>query len=432
MPGTGELPGREDAMEAIKLTYETLAHAVEGEHAALRVITRLEPAGGVDKVFPPTYPDSRNGPYLFEDRWIGGEKVPCVILNAVQAEANRMEDALLDATAHGGVTLPTIEVDFSKTDFAELGRMSVLSMPHRIADAIIRDSALEVNGRLVKFGDTAPGQKFIKSSPRNATGLLEVCPTSLLFGVWDSTRFGKGITEARFQRAVESEIIGAMAERGWHAFARIDPLGIQKEAATIYRTPDGDWTINESEAARDKDGKLILMKRGKGDAGKPSVINHGNVTSREFVAGGVSIRYGLQTTLLSFAALRKLHFPNASGRADPSRDTAARAYLAALGVLAIALLLKAGYDLRSRCLLRAVERTAELIPSNPTNPVPVDLNSLSADAAKELYGRAASALTASGFTITGDAITLKPTDKLLSLMRKNREKIAAGEISDAE
>jgi CRISPR-associated protein Csb1 len=416
-------------MEAITLTYDTLVRAVEGEHAALRVITRLVPAGGEgDKVFPPSYP---NGPYLFEPRWINGEEVQCVLLNSVQAEANRMEDALLEARTHDGVVFPNIEVDFSGTDFAELGCISVLSTPHRIADAIIRDSALPINGRDVRFAESDPGQKFIGSSPRNATGLLAVSPTSVLFGVWDSTRFGAGVTGARFQRATASEIIGVRAIKGRYAFARIDPLGIQKEAAIIYMAPDGDWTIDESEAAR-KNGKLILMKRGRGEAGKPSVINHGNVTSQGIPERGVSISYGLQTTVLSFAALRKLHFPDENGQATPSRDAAARAYLAALGVLAIALLLETGYDLRSRCVLRPVERTAELIPSQPADPVPVAPGNLSRGAAKDLYSRALAALSGSGLAITGGTITLRPTDKLLSLMRANREKIKAGEISDGE
>ncbi|MGC8625834.1 MAG: type I-U CRISPR-associated protein Cas7, partial [Phycisphaerae bacterium] len=74
-----------------KLTLEILTEAVKNA-AALRCITELQPAGGPgDKVFPPTY---MGGVYATETRLIDGRRMPCVLLDSVQSQANRMELAL--------------------------------------------------------------------------------------------------------------------------------------------------------------------------------------------------------------------------------------------------------------------------------------------------------------------------------------------------
>src|ERR671918_95427 len=70
-----------------------------GQISALRAITRLVPAGGDgDKVFPPTYAsEGRNTPphYHEETRLIDGKEVKVVVLDSVQSQANRLEEALL-------------------------------------------------------------------------------------------------------------------------------------------------------------------------------------------------------------------------------------------------------------------------------------------------------------------------------------------------
>ena len=84
--------------------------AATTEHAALRRVRRLQPAGGVgDKLFPPTYPGERDGPprHVFERRRIDGHEVWCVLIDSVQSQANRMEEALLAAASeeNGPITL---------------------------------------------------------------------------------------------------------------------------------------------------------------------------------------------------------------------------------------------------------------------------------------------------------------------------------------
>src|SRR5436309_5073067 len=102
-----------------------------------------------------------------------------------------------------------------------------------------------------------------------------------------------------------------------------------------------------------------MKEKGKpvklGKDGKPSEANHGNVTPT-ISDGGFTIDYAEQTTVLSLPALRRLRFPAKAGeKSTPEGDTAARTYLAALGLLGATLAVEAGYDLRSRCVLRAAD-----------------------------------------------------------------------------
>ena len=68
----------------------------------------------------------------------------------------------------------------------------------------------------------------------NATALFKVCPTGLVFGLWDSTG-PKGGLGAKFQRALVSEIVGINAANGAKTASRIDPLNIAKDAAVLYK-----------------------------------------------------------------------------------------------------------------------------------------------------------------------------------------------------
>jgi CRISPR-associated protein Csb1 len=164
-----------------------------------------------------------------------GETVPTVLLDSVQSQANRMEQALLDAHRAEKLKLPLLQVDFTK-DFPDIGFITTLDAPHRIADAIFRDSLLDRR----KFRESDIGQAFENANIRNATALFQYCPHALVFGVWDSTG-SKGGLGNKFQRVVNSEIIGVQAERGVHTSSRIDPLGITT-AAELYEAKNGDWT----------------------------------------------------------------------------------------------------------------------------------------------------------------------------------------------
>ena len=101
---------------ATLLNLEQLKSAVAGKAAAFRCRRKLQPSGGAgDKVFPPTY---AGAVYAVEQRRVPGrlELVTCVLLDSVQSQANRMEQALQEALSRGELKLPVIEVDFTPYD----------------------------------------------------------------------------------------------------------------------------------------------------------------------------------------------------------------------------------------------------------------------------------------------------------------------------
>ena len=89
-----------------------------------------QPAGGTGwKVMPPTFPPVDGSPYLFEERWLDGEKTRTVVMDQVPSQANRVEEALLDARDSGRVDLPIIQMAVDGV------RLTSLQFPHRYADA---------------------------------------------------------------------------------------------------------------------------------------------------------------------------------------------------------------------------------------------------------------------------------------------------------
>jgi CRISPR-associated protein Csb1 len=334
---------------ASPLSIDLLSTALANGHLALRRVQRLTPAGGAsDKVFPPTY---EGGVYALESRVIDGRRVPCVLLDSVQSQANRIEQALKDAFYHGQAgeaDIPVVTVDFALEGLPEVGEITSLDAPHRLADAILRDS---LNGE-TRFRDSPEGRVLNLASNTNATGLFGLCPTALILGLWDSTgpRGGLGV---KFQRCLVSEIVGVDVEAGVRPSSRVDPLGIERSAADIYRAADGkDWTIDLAKAQFEGKNPVRFGKEGK-----PSEINHGNVTPSlrnekgQLHHGGVSMAYAQQTVVISLAGLRRLRFPDESGVTSSTRDLAARTALAALAAAGAQLAIDRGCDLRSRCVL---------------------------------------------------------------------------------
>ena len=97
------------SIDAKQLTVEDLRSAVADGAVALRSRTVLQPAGGKGtKVFPPTYADAV---YATEKRRLPGhpDPVECVLLDSVQSQANRMEEALQQAVDDGRLRLPVID-----------------------------------------------------------------------------------------------------------------------------------------------------------------------------------------------------------------------------------------------------------------------------------------------------------------------------------
>lgn len=424
------------------LTLERLATLVEGDAVAIRGRAVLEPAGGPgDKVFPPSHSvgdrETRDGAkYAFETRRRGGSDVRCVLLDSVQSQANRMEEALEALWSAGKLALPVIEVDLSMAA-PEIGRVTSLTAPHRVADALLRDSLVNENGTQKLFRSSELGRSFSDASPRNAAPLFKVCPTGLVFGIWDSTgpRGGLG---AKFQRALTSEIVGIGAEAGVKTSSRIDPAEMINAAALLYRkkTEPGSlltWTLDPEEAERSEKGEPLKWgsrkKNGKWvqGEGKLTTANHSNIPpTLDGRAGGVTIDHAEHTVVLSLAALRRLGFVEGGSEA--------RVALAALGLVAALAAGNRGYDLRSRCLLvprwneenkksdaLALEAVAL---DGSTTPLMLDLAT-----ALALYGEAVEALPAAlrFATPAGEPLaTLTPSQKLTYLITESRKLAATG------
>src|SRR5690606_35774055 len=241
---------------------EQLKQFVVGDAVAIRGTATLEPAGGSgDKIFPPTHAvDDKKKPepgakYAFEDRRIGGQNVRCVLLASVQDQANRMEEALQTPWGEKKIALPVVSGVFSSVA-PEVGRVTSLTAPHRIADALLRDSLLD--GNLFRLSDI--GKSFTDASTRNATALFKVCPTGLVFGLWDSTG-PKGGLGAKFQRALVSEIVGINVAIGVKSASRIDPVTTGKLDHPLYKVTDRNemWTADPEKAEKNDRGESVKV-----------------------------------------------------------------------------------------------------------------------------------------------------------------------------
>lgn len=402
------------------LTLGDLQQAVVGQAAAFRCRRRLQPAGGEgDKVFPPTF---KGAVYAIEQRRVPGRETPvtCVLLDSVQSQANRMELALQEAVDAERIRLPLVVVDFSEHDptgdveadehagrlIDAVGRITSLQVPHRLADAILRDSELDDG---VAFRKSEIGRTLNTVSLADATPLFELCPTALIFGMWDSTG-PKGGLGPKFERALVSEVVGIGAEVGdLLRGVRRDPLGI-RAAIKVQKNADGSWKVSDPNAK----GGLA-----------PSEVNHSNIPypkqrgqkTEDNHFAGVTIEYAEQTTTLSLICLRRLRFP-LNGKTSQATDEAARAVLVALGLCGATLAFESGLGLRSRSLLWPDGPMVwELLERPGVSPRQFELNG---EQAVALLKEAVGAARRNGLPWREEPIVLKPSAALVDLVRRSQ------------
>jgi CRISPR-associated protein Csb1 len=388
------------------MNYTELHQAVQSA-AGLRLRLRLQPMYGQGEiVFPSTY---AGGGYLISDRRIPGypDAIKCAILDSVQSQANRMEDALMeDIRGINGVKihLPHTVTDFSDVENLEKpvgtdGKITSLETPHRIFDAIIRDS--ELNG--IRFPNTDAGKAVVAANGKNATNLFKYDPTSLLFGSWDSTGVSGGLGE-KYTRCVVSEIVAINAFQASRRGTRIDPLNASKDVGITRDAKDKlAW-----EAKGEAKSKGIL---------RASEINHGSIPWPEGadLHGGITCDYIQQSLTISFPALRQLRFPVA-GKSDT--DAKAQTVLAAIALHAAALNVARGWHLRSRCDLVLDDNAAvewELLGTAPSKMI------LAADASRALLLEAISKAKEAGLPWETKPLELKPSKSLADLIRKSQQ-----------
>jgi CRISPR-associated protein Csb1 len=401
----------------MSLSHEQLSALVD-THAAIRRTRRLQPAAGPgEKVFPATYPAEGKAPprHATESRRVAGQDVPCVLIDSVQSAANRLEEALLRAMAANRLSLPHIEVDFSDhDDLSDLGMITELAAPHRVFDAILRDSETPDG---MPFRKSPIGEAVQRASTRDCSALLGLSPVSLLMGAWNSTGDGGGLG-AKFARALVAEVVGYWWTPGTRPSSRIDPLGARAQVP-IVGTPS-DWEVT-TKAGK---GQKVL---------KPSEVNHGNIKPEIQELGG-TFDYAVHSFVLSFAALRRLGFGGQTPAERATRERAARTVLAALGLVALLEGDRAGYALRSRCDL-VLDPAAPAHQSGVLEIVHFDGTTaaidLTLDEAHALFNASVSALRGTGLSWSEQPLVLRPQPRLVELVRASR-KVALSDVAQSE
>jgi CRISPR-associated protein Csb1 len=196
--------------------------------------------------------------------------------------------------------------------------------------------------------------------------------------------------------------------------SRIDPLGVVR-SVEVYKTESG-WEIDEAKAG--KKAKKV----------RPSEINHGNIAP-SIQELGITCEYAEQTCVITLAGLRRLRFGGDAPEEKTRRDEAARAYLAALGLVALAEADAQGYALRSRCDLVCDGEA-------PLQHVAFDGKAktvtLSVDEARALHEEAFAKAKGAGFALDPDPVRLVPQDKLLEIIRRSQDKAMRDEGGEAE
>lgn len=376
--------------------YERLRAACAGasDDAMVVVRSRFKPDEEGAKVAPPTYPegtvvtvDTANGPrdartpYILEDRLLDEAPRRTVLLDSVQSQANRAEEALHHLVSSGRLPYPQFEV-VAAVDADRTVRIPSLRLPHRYADAYLRDSLLDGT----PLDRTAVGRALQLSTPEDATALYRRSPESLVFGAWNSQRKGR---QAKFPRVYRSEVVGLDPVMGSRRAGRMDPENLTGAARQL---PDGDWEYAVPDGSKAKGEKL--SERGLG-----------NIAPGE-APGGVTISSAVRFATLSFAGLRRIGF----GATGEDAAASARAALAALALLADrAAFTQPSLWLRSGCdLVLAEEQVAFLQRGGGQEAVEVD-----AEAALDLFTEARDNAEDHGITMDSDRIELVPKDKSL-------------------
>lgn len=384
------------------MNYTKLHQAVQSA-AGIRLRLRLQPLYGQGEIiFPCTV---AGGKYQTSKRRIPGypDSVDCTIIDSVQSQANRMEEVLLTDIRSGNLFLPHVVTDFSAIDGLQkpIGTITCFEAPHRIFDAILRDS---VDAAEKHFPFTSEGLAAIKANSRDASALFAISPASLLFGSWDSTGVTGGLGE-KYTRCVVSELVAVNTERAVRAGTRIDPLNSAGEidpAAILKSSKDAMW----QDLAKNRKMK------------KPSELNHSSVPweggNEKEPHGGVTCDYIQQSTTISLPALRQLGFP--IGNAE--RSAAAQTLLAAIALHAAALNVERGWHLRSRCDLTL---DTDQVPTWEIIGTTDDPSTLASAVTRKLLIESIEAAKKTGLDWRDEPIRLTPSAALTALVVKSQQ-----------
>lgn len=304
--------------------------------AVIRVIESLEPAGGMGfPVFPASYAGTGdNDPPVYDlsgivygevQETIKGKgrttvqrpqiiKADRCTVDSPQSQANRTEVAFIE-DAQLQPLVPQALASIPR-QAGRNGDESVLRLPHRIADFRVRvsDKRDDVKTAIANFGNG------------NALRLLQLMPTSVVFGFWDSR--GEG-TQPKHARILLSRI---------DAF---DVVPCRRHA--LY---SGPYSADEFAS--------VVLERpaaGKAEEDKMGELGYKSVPSEGL--GGVLVKDRIERlALISLTDIARLNCRNEKGEVDEPKTNAARRYVFALAALAEAYPRSTGsHRLRSGCEL---------------------------------------------------------------------------------
>jgi CRISPR-associated protein Csb1 len=357
--------------------YDVLASAAQNA-SAITLRADLIPASSLPEddrffVLPPTYAEI--GHLASPVRDDGTNQY--ILIESPQSWANRLEE-LLDR--------PEVGVGALKVTAG--GRtMTVNELPHRVFDALLRDS--ELAGQA--FRATALGQSLTEARADNATPLLENAPGTLLFGAWDSFA-GAKMGAAKWPAALSGQIMGFDALQTKKTGIRIDPMNIAKAAVTGFKAENRAevWTIDETRAAKDAKGKPVPLEAA-------SEVGHGHIPAALATKGAWVSHIELRSSI-SLTRLRRYHFP-VDKTVSAEADSAARTYLAALGLWLMHTRLLAGLELRAGAELDATKADFVL-----RTPLQADVTlTVTAEAVAQALQQAIEATKKAGFRFAAQA-----------------------------
>lgn len=330
--------------------YNALKEAVTNA-AGLSISAKLSTLNGSSRVLPPTYANAPRKHNMTEPD--GNGVSAWVSIDSAASFANRVEEQL--DRRYPSLAPLRVHVD------AGARTLSTLQMPHRVFDAILRDSLLDDTA----FRKTEIGQAVTRASAADAAALLKYDPAVLLLGGWDSTGMGRNKgQERKWPAALSVEITGRNARIIHRAGGRLDPLGITLDAGRVIRDGDTYTLVPEGEAP-------------PANAERPSEINHGNIAP-SLEPKGVLVEAIELAGAISLSRLRRYRFGD-----DEGANQAARLFLTCIGVYGIAAVLDDGLDLRRDCELVADEITWTLRGTGRADPLEVNV-----DAAREALDKA--------------------------------------------
>ena len=238
----------------MKITTARLleASADESLEGGLVIRADLQPLGGPGSpVKPAVY---EGGRYQRDRRWIGtgaaATDVDAVVIDNAPSQANRLESALERFRERLG--LPSVVLDLS--DWTTLPphlprQLSGFRLPHRQADAYLRDATL--NGE--PFTKTPVGTALFSATADRPQALLQWFPQALLYGFWQS-HLGPKRSQAKFARSWVSEITGLRpATTETKVFGtKGDPLNLSVDEKVVYDEEDWvaiPWQLTEEKKA---------------------------------------------------------------------------------------------------------------------------------------------------------------------------------------